>query len=141
MREWVAKYPNAVRVVHRHFPLDNQCNSLIQRPFHAQACAYARLAACASLVGRFWEANDYLFDHAREAPTITAEVLAKAIGVDVSTLSECVDKSGAEIVQNDVEEGLKFKIQGTPSFVVNGTMYKGQVPDEILEPYTIQSPR
>jgi uncharacterized membrane protein len=135
MRELVAKNPAAIRIVHRQFPLDNKCNTLVQRPFHTQACEYAKLAVCASLLGRFWDANDYLFDHGRDETPVTAETLAKALGIDPSTLQQCVEKTGVDSVKRDVEEGLQLNIQGTPSFVVNGTVYKGQLPEEILAPY------
>ena len=135
MRELVAKNPTTIRIVHRHFPLGNQCNSLVQRPFHTRACGYAKMAACASLLGKFWDANDYLFDHGRDEAPITIDSLAKVLNVDAATLKECMDKAGAEVVRQDVEEGLQLKIEGTPSFLVNGKIYKGQLPEDLLAPY------
>ncbi len=135
MRELVAKNPGTIRIVHRHFPLDNQCNSLVQRPFHTRACSYARLAACAALAGKFWDANDYLFDHGRDEAPITAESLAKVLNLDAANLRQCADKAGAEIVKQDIEEGLQLRIEGTPSFLVDGKVYKGQLPESMLAPY------
>jgi uncharacterized membrane protein len=135
MRELVAKNPATVRIVHRHFPLDNRCNSLVQRPFHTRACDYARLAACALLVGKFWDANDYLFDHGRDQEPVTAPSLARALNIDATSLQECAYKVGAEIVKQDIDEGLQLKVEGTPSFLVDGKVYKGQLPEEMLAPY------
>ena len=135
MRELVAKNPTTIRIVHRHFPLDNQCNSLVKRPFHTRACSYAKMAACASLMGKFWDANDYLFDHGRDEAAVTVESLAMVLNVDASTLKECMEKAGAEIVKQDIEEGLQLKIEGTPSFLVDGKVYKGQLPEDLLAPY------
>jgi uncharacterized membrane protein len=135
MRELVAKNASTIRIVHRHFPLDHQCNSLVQHPFHTRACAYAKLAACAALMGKFWDANDYLFDHGRDEAPVTPETLAKAIGLDAANLQKCTDGAGSEIVKHDIDEGLQLSISGTPSFVVDGKVYKGQLPEDIVAKY------
>jgi len=93
------------------------------------------MAACASLLGKFWDANDYLFDHGRDEAPITIDSLAKVLNVDATALRDCVDKAGAEIVKQDVQEGLQLKIEGTPSFLVEGKVYKGQLPEDLLAPY------
>jgi len=135
MRELVAKNPDTIRIVHRHFPLDQACNPLVQHPFHLRACAYAKLAACAALMGKFWDANDYLFDHGRDEAQVTTESLAKAIGVDVVGLQQCTDKAGGEVVKRDIDEALQLGISGTPSFVVDGKVYKGQLPEDMVARY------
>ena len=109
MRELVAKSPGTVRIIHRHFPLDSQCNSLVQRPFHTHACFYARLAACASLLGKFWDANDYLFDHGRDDAPITLESFAQVLNLDAVNLQQCIEKTGSDIVKQDIDEGLAIE--------------------------------
>jgi protein-disulfide isomerase len=135
MRELLAKNPRDIRIVHRHFPLDNQCNSLVQRPFHPHACEYAKMAACASLMGKFWQANDYLFEHGREPEPITVESLAQNVSLDPGQLQVCLDTAGAEVVKADIEEGLGLKVQGTPTFVVDGKLYPGRLPDDVLSAF------
>ncbi len=135
MRELVAKNASSIRIVHRHFPLDHQCNSLVQHPFHTRACGYAKLAACAALMGKFWDANDYLFDHGRDEAPVTAEALAKALGLDAPSLQKCSETAGSEVVKHDIAEGLQLSISGTPSFVVDGKVYKGQLPEDMVAKY------
>lgn len=135
MRELLAKNPHDVRIVHHHFPLDNQCNSLVQRPFHPHACEYAKMAACASLMGKFWQANDYLFEHGREAEPISVASLAHQVSLDAQQLQGCMETAGADSVKADVEEGLGLKVQGTPTFVVDGTLYPGRIPEAVLAAY------
>jgi uncharacterized membrane protein/predicted DsbA family dithiol-disulfide isomerase len=135
MRELVAKNPDTIRIVHRHFPLDQACNPLVQHPFHLRACAYAKLAACAALMGKFWDTNDYLFDHGRDEAQVTIDSLAKAIGVDAAGLQQCTDKAGSEVVKRDIDEALQLGISGTPSFVVDGKVYKGQLPEDMVAKY------
>lgn len=132
MRELLAKNPRDIRIVHRQFPLDNQCNSLVQRPFHPHACEYAKMAACASLMGKFWQANDYLFEHGREPEPISVELLAQNVSLDPGQLHACLDAAGADMVKADIEEGLGLKVQGTPTFVVDGRLYPGRIPDDVL---------
>jgi hypothetical protein len=35
----------------------------------------------------------------------------------------------------DIKDGLEHKIDGTPSFVINGKMHVGNIPTEILSSY------
>jgi protein-disulfide isomerase/uncharacterized membrane protein len=135
MRELLAKHPGEIRIVHRHFPLDNQCNSLLQRPFHPHACTYAKMAACAALAGKFWPANDYLFEHGRDPEEISVAAFAQQIGADPQQLQACIDTAGADKIKVDIEEGLSLKMTGTPSFVVDGKLYPGRVPEEVLGEY------
>ena len=135
MRDLLAKHPNEIRLVHRHFPLDHQCNSLVNRPFHTHACEYAKLAACAAMAGKFWPANDWLFEHGRDEVPVTSTALAQQLNLDPGQLKECVEKSGAELIKGDIEEGLRNNIQGTPTFVIDGKVYPGRVPDELVDAY------
>ena len=35
----------------------------------------------------------------------------------------------------DIREGIKLRIVGTPSYLINGSVYKGNIPAEILIPF------
>jgi len=135
LRALVARYPEEIRLVHRHYPLDNDCNPAITTPFHSHACHYARLAACAGELGRFWEANDYLFEHGRTPGSVTTPMLAKALGLPAAELTRCADEKGNTLIRPDIEVGIELKIEGTPSFVVDGKLHTGSLPAEVLAPY------
>lgn len=135
MRELLAKHPQQIRIVHRQFPLDNKCNSLVTRPFHPHACEYAIMAACATLAGKFWQANDFLFEHGRDEQPVAPETLAARLNLDLQQFKSCMAGPGSELVKADVEEGLRLQMQGTPTFIVDGKSYPGRLPDEMLEPY------
>jgi protein-disulfide isomerase/uncharacterized membrane protein len=132
LRALVAQHPDKVRLVHRNFPLDQACNPMIKRPFHTRACGYASLAACAGEQGRFWEANDHLFAAGLGTDEVTADRLAEAVGLDRAKLEACVQQRAAAMVRADVEDGMRLGIRGTPTFVVEGRVYPGRVPDEVL---------
>jgi len=134
VRKLIASHPDRVRVVHRQYPLDQQCNSAILQPFHPYACRYARLSHCAQEQGKFWEANDYLFANGRRRFPVTQEELVRNLDLDQDALRACVEGDEADqAVQRDLEAGRALGIRGTPTFVVRGETYPGRIPPEIIE--------
>jgi len=133
LRELVTKYPDKVRLIHRHFPLDTECNPALQRQMHAGACLMARMSYCAGVQGQFWKMNDLLFGLPRGTTPDPGNLAAEA-GLNAQRFLECIDAPAATAhVQTDVQEGLRLKISGTPTFVIDGEMYVGQIPPEVLE--------
>jgi protein-disulfide isomerase len=137
LRALVTRYPDSIRVVHRHFPLDNDCNKAILRPFHTHACYYAKLAVCAATLNRFWEANDFLFHHGHDEAPVAVGTLAREIGVDGELLQQCLSSKSRDLLAPDIEEGIRLKIDGTPTFVINGEKVTGQLPEKLLEQYPL----
>jgi protein-disulfide isomerase/uncharacterized membrane protein len=134
MRTLVKERPDQVRLVHRHYPLDHTCNPSVSQPFHLRACAYARMAHCAGEQERFWEANDYLYAHGRERDEITADRLAGELGLDASDLETCL--AGVAVQQavgGDIAAGRAMRVRGTPAFVLDGEVYPGRIPPDVLE--------
>jgi len=136
MRELLALNPDKLRVVHRHFPLDNACNSLLDAPFHVGACLLAEAAQCAGAQGRFWEMNDLLYQADQLSGASWEErvrAAARTLGLDPERFRQCLDsKEGSGAVKRDIAEGLKLGISGTPAFLVDGRVYSGKVPDQVL---------
>jgi len=135
LRALIEAHPTVLRVVHRHFPLDQACNPLIQEPFHPASCYYAGLAECAGEQGKFWTANDHLFLHGREPKPIEVEAFAAALGLDRQALEGSLEARAWTSIRPDLEEGIRLQIQGTPTFLVNGKLHTGADPAEILAPY------
>ena len=134
VRKLIESHPDRVRIVHRQYPLDQQCNSALPRPFHPYACRYALLSHCAHEQGRFWEANDYLFANGRRRFPITQEELARSLDLDPDALRDCFEGDEAgQAVQQDLEAGRELGIRGTPTFVVHGETYPGRIPPEIID--------
>ena len=131
MRALLATHPG-LRLVHRHFPLDQACNPIIDKPFHPYACAYSALAACAGEQNQFWAANDYLFKHGHDPDPVEPAAFARAVRVDPTKLGECLEQRAWAMVRPDVEEAVRLKITGTPTFQINGQLYLGQIPADVL---------
>ena len=134
LRAIVARFPDRVRLIHRHFPLDQECNRSIERPFHQSACRAAVIAECAGRAGRFWEANDALFDPSISLDDLSEEKLAADLKLDPAALARCMKGEGLAAVKNDVEVGIALKLDGTPAFLVDGNVYIGNLPGSVLEP-------
>ncbi|MCS6971942.1 MAG: thioredoxin domain-containing protein [Leptospiraceae bacterium] len=121
----VQKYPDKVRVVFRHYPLDMQCNGNMKRQLHPGACDLARATECAEAQGRFWAMHDAIF--IRQEMLLrnpvnekVIESLAQAAGADVPRLLSCY-KSQATLakVKSDIEAGNRIKVSGTPTTIAN----------------------
>lgn len=137
LRHLVETYPDAVRVVHRHFPLDNDCNPLIKQVFHTHACYYARLAICAASLGKFWIGNDYLFKHGRAEQSVPIDAFARAIAVPAESIRECLKSQVDAKLKLDVDAGLKLEIDGTPTFLIRGEKYTGALPEAVLREFPL----
>ena len=86
---------------------------------------------------KFWEANDYLFQHAHDPGPFEVSAMASAIGVAESALKECLQSRAAQLLEGDLREGLSLKITGTPTFRVNGKIYMGKLPIDALAPFKV----
>lgn len=133
LRKLIEKYPDKIRLVHRHYPLDHKCNSSLNAPFHPSACDYAFMARCAGLKGLFWQANDYLYANGRRNEAVTAEELAKELQLNSAEFAGCVgSQSTRGAIEEDLAAGRSLKIQGTPTFVVGDRSYPGRIPPEVI---------
>ena len=139
MRTLVRAHPTVIRLVHRHFPLDEACNPIIDRPFHRRACYYAALAVCAGEQKKFWAANDYLYTHGRDQAPVGPDLLAQQLGLDLPELNECLERRASDAMKGDLEEGVRLNITGTPTFMVDGKLYPGRVPPAGREPENPES--
>jgi protein-disulfide isomerase len=128
LRELLERYPTRLRLVHRHYPLDQSCNPSITAPMHENACFAAAVAECAGRQHRFWEANDYLFAEARSLHARANREIARDLGLDAAKLEKCLREEGPRTVALDVEEGNRLQIRGTPTFVIQGKTYMGSLP-------------
>jgi protein-disulfide isomerase/uncharacterized membrane protein len=128
LRALLDRYPTELRLVHRHYPLDQSCNSSLAAPMHQNACFAAMVAECAGLQNRFWEANDYLFAEAHMLHSRPNAEIAHDLGLDPVALEACLREQGPRAVAIDVDEGNRLEIQGTPTFLVEGKTYMGTLP-------------
>jgi protein-disulfide isomerase len=117
LAEVLSRYPDQVRVVHRHFPLDT---------IHPFARPAAEAAMCADEQGKFWEFHDAIFARAGQLSEGSFAEIGSELGLDGDAMGLCItERRYAEYVQNDFDSGQKAGVEGTPAFFVNGLFLKG----------------
>jgi protein-disulfide isomerase len=119
------KYPEQVRIVYRHMPLDS---------IHPRARAAAEASACADDQGLFWEYHDQIFANSSKLSDEDLLAFGTAVGVDEAVFAACVEtRKHAEAVQADVADATSAGITGTPAFVVNGIVLYGLQSEDDLD--------
>jgi protein-disulfide isomerase len=114
------KYPNDVRLVYRHLPLDD---------IHPNARRAAEASWCANEQEKFWPFHDRLYAGGADASDATLARLATDAGLDVKAFDACLASDRAKApVQQDVDEAVRHGISGTPGFLINGRLFSGSLP-------------
>jgi protein-disulfide isomerase len=55
--------------------------------------------------------------------------------LDVNQLSAALQHAPYRLLlKRDIHEGLKLGIVGTPSYLIDGRIYEGSIPAEVLKP-------
>lgn len=131
LRKIVEQYPEKIRLIHRHYPLDHEFNPVVTpQPFHVGSGRLALMAIAAAKQNKFWEVNDYIFQELRrKRSAFDLEVVAKHVGLDFEKLNkDFVSQSSHQILEEDIKKGLRHNMTSTPSFLVNGKFYHGMLP-------------
>ena len=112
----LAKYGDRVRFAYRDFPLRN---------IHDHAEIAAEASRCALEQGKFWEYHDQLF----KATSLDKEALvqyARNANVDQQKFESCLTSQKYKTqIDNDIAEGTKAGVSGTPTFFINGISTSG----------------
>ena len=121
--------PSDVRIVFRHYPLDQQCNTGMKSQVHPGACAAAGAAECAAEQGKFWEYAGLLFADQTKFKRTDFETHARTARLDFEQFSACMDEGRTEaLVKNDIDEATRIEVKATPTLVVNGRLIRGLPP-------------
>lgn len=122
-----------VRLVHRQFPLDADCNPAVKRTIHPGACMLARAGICAEAQGHLPEMDDALF--ALQGRTLSLPEVARDVGLDVPRFQACLDSPETKgRLAEDIGAALQAGVRATPSYVVDGKLYTGEFPVQVLPP-------
>jgi len=120
-----------IRVVKRHFPLDQSCNAAVKRVIHPDACRLARAAICAEAQGRFEEMDDLLYGNQQARRPV--EALAAQLGLDLPRFQACLGSAETERrLQDDIAEAVRSRVKATPTYFVGGVEFSGHLPVEIF---------
>jgi protein-disulfide isomerase len=117
-----AEYPDKVSFSYRDWPLEN----------HPNAQKAAEATQCAAAQGKYWEYHDRLWA-TRQITVPELKQHARELKLDQSAFDTCLDsgaKAGA--VKETLAEGQGLKLDGTPSFFINGRFFTGVLTEENL---------
>ncbi len=117
-------YKDQVRIVYLQFPLSQ---------IHRDAEKAAEASLCANEQNQFWQMHDAMFaDQARLGVDDLRRKAAK-LSMDMEAFNACLDGNKyASAIREDIAEGVRAGVNGTPAFLVNGRFYSGSRPyDEI----------
>src|SRR5680860_660848 len=125
MNQIFAEYPEDVRWVFKHFPLDSR---------HPLARKTAEASECAAEQGKFWEFSDEVYTNQQAISNDSLSTFAKNIGLNVSQFDSCVSSGKySDKVEADYQEGIQFGVSGTPGDFINGKSLGGAVPYDKLK--------
>ena len=110
-------------------------------PFLAQSSQWkAEASECAAEQGKFWDYHDALFEGKVGAQGDEAAVkqalaqLAGELQLDAAKFDACMRAGkAAALVQADAAEGQQMRVQGTPTFLINGKLLVGAQPYEAFK--------
>lgn len=100
----------------------------------------ANAAECANDQGKFWEFYNYLYKNQPSESdtsmynTNTLSKAAVSLGMDAAKFKTCLDgKVDDAKVQQDLADGQKAGVSGTPAFFINGTFINGAEPYSVFQ--------
>jgi protein-disulfide isomerase len=116
-------------------------------PMHHNTQAASNAAACAADQGKFWEMHDQLFagqdawglnpDGATQVTDNPKSVFmgyATAIGLNTPEFEQCYDsKKDQARVNANAAEGFRRNVNQTPTFFINGKMFAGSIPYDVIK--------
>lgn len=123
--ELLTKYGGSVSLAYRDFPLGE---------VHPRAELAAEAARCAGEQGKFWEFHDLLFANASKQSRDGLVENARKIALEEGRFVLCVDSGRyKEQVEQDIQDGTRLGISGTPGFFINGVFLGGAQPISAFE--------
>jgi len=107
-------FAGRVRVVFRHFPLEE---------VHPHALHAALAAEAAAAQGKFWEMHDLLFENQLHLRLAQLRGYAERLELDMERYeSEMNDELYLQRVREEIDGGRHSGVRATPTFFVNGRL-------------------
>jgi len=130
--ELVKRFPQDLRLVFMNFPLHQDCNDAMNRPFHKNACIAAEAAMAAHDEEKFWEMHDRIFQNQRSLSVEKLVSLGEDIGLDPDSVKEAVEnKKYEEAIRAQAKQLVQTGSRGTPTVFINGMKVLGVRWDDV----------
>ncbi|MGZ8532966.1 MAG: thioredoxin domain-containing protein [Candidatus Binatia bacterium] len=119
-----SQYGEKIKLVFRDFPIES---------LHPGATKAHEAARCANEQGKFWLYHDKLFAGPSNASPELFNGLAKELGLDAVAFETCLGSGKYQAaIKQDIEEGNRAGVTGTPAFFINGRLISGAQPVEVF---------
>jgi len=117
LEQVLGKNPVTVKVVYKHFPLQNH--------------KFARKAAAAALAadrqGKFWPFHDRLFDSYNRLSDQKIREIAVSLGLNMETFDKDLKDPAIQAkIRQDFQDGNRADVRGTPAVYINGRVLKNR---------------
>jgi protein-disulfide isomerase len=120
LNEVRSNYPTQIRLVYRQFPLAG---------LHPDATRAAEASLCAAEQNRFWELHDAMLGEQNSLSVEDLKAKAAKLQLDPTAFNACVDSGKyAQKVRQDLWDGYRAGVSGTPALFVNGRFLAGAQP-------------
>ena len=134
MKELLQKYPQDIKYIFKHFPLQSQ----------GKTRNLSELVAATQVVSdeAFWVIHDFFFSDEgqalitgdKEQLRLRIEIILKLKGFDVKAFQTALNTGyGKGKVEEDVAIGARIGVNITPSAVINGNFVGGLLPEKTIE--------
>jgi protein-disulfide isomerase len=125
LKDLLSKYKGRVSLGYRDFPL---------RGIHAQGQLAAEASRCAGEQGKFWEYHDLLFANPNKLKRDGLVEHAGSLKLDEKQFDSCLSSGKYKAkIEEDLQEGIKAGVAGTPGFFINGSFLSGIQPEAVFE--------
>ena len=115
------------KFVYKDFPLS----------FHPQGEPAAIAANCVQRElsdEKYFEFHDLIFENQRSLSNDKYIEWAKSLGVDENTYRSCLeDPTIKQEIQEDISEGMRLGVSGTPTIFINGVKVVGAQPFSVIQ--------
>lgn len=127
LREAMVKYQHRVRFIIRDFPIEEIHPEAFQSALGAR-CAFAQDAS------KGWAMHDALYLNQSQQTPADVERYAAQAGIDMIKYRTCVEgQIFAGSIREDLADGLRAGVQGTPTYFFNGIRIQGVPTDRQSE--------
>lgn len=119
-----AKYGDRVRMVFKHYPLEQ---------IHPLAMTAAIAAQCAARQGKFWEIHERFFSRPAALDVDAVIATGQSLGLPDSFRTCVINEETRAEVEQDMRDAMEVGVRGTPTLMVNGRFLVGAQSAAALE--------
>ncbi len=119
-------YPDKVKLVFKHHPLS-------QTPGQGSYFVH-EAAVCAHEQAKFWEFFEAAFAYSGHPDPAAVRQIASQIGLNSQLFEGCLKTDRPKkVIEADLREAQSQKVDGTPTFFINGEVLAGAYPYETFQ--------